>query len=108
MLNELDKELERRGLPFVRYAADSMIFCKSKRAAMRVKESVTKFIEGKTIPQGEQGKDGRLVCAWCEIPRLLLLCIQRQMPTDGASQIQSKDESPTKRAYESEQWMGIC
>ncbi len=33
MLNELDKELERRGLPFVRYADDSMIFCKSKRAA---------------------------------------------------------------------------
>jgi len=38
---------ERRGLPFVRYADDSMIFCKSKRAAMRVKESTTRFIEGK-------------------------------------------------------------
>ena len=34
MLNELDKELERRGLPFVRYADDSMIFCRSKRAAV--------------------------------------------------------------------------
>ena len=45
MLNELDKELERRGLPFVRYADDSMIFCKSKRAAMRVKESITRFID---------------------------------------------------------------
>ena len=45
MLNELNKELERRGLPFVRYADDSMIFCKSKRAAMRVKESITWFIE---------------------------------------------------------------
>ena len=41
-----DKELERRGLPFVRYADDSMIFCKSKRAAMRVRESITRFIEG--------------------------------------------------------------
>ena len=47
MLNELDKELTRRGLPFVRYADDSMIFCKSKRAAKRVKNSVTRFIEGK-------------------------------------------------------------
>lgn len=46
MLNELDKELERRGLPFVRYADDSMVFCKSKRAARRVKESITRFIEG--------------------------------------------------------------
>ena len=47
MLNELDRELTNRGLPFVRYADDSMIFCKSKRAARRVKESVTRFIEGK-------------------------------------------------------------
>ena len=51
MLNELDKELTSRGLPFVRYADDSMIFCKSKRAAKRaakrVKESVTRFIERK-------------------------------------------------------------
>ena len=46
MLNELDKELERRGLPFVRYADDSMIFCKSKRAARRVRESISRFIEG--------------------------------------------------------------
>ncbi|MBD3592921.1 group II intron reverse transcriptase/maturase [Bacteroides sp. GM023] len=46
MLNELDKELERRGHPFVRYADDAMIFCKSKRAVQRVKESITRFIEG--------------------------------------------------------------
>ena len=45
MLNELDKELERRGLRFVRYADDSIIFCKSKRAAHRVSKSVTAFIE---------------------------------------------------------------
>ncbi len=45
MLNELDKELERRGHPFVRYADDCMIFCKSKRAAERTKESTTRFIE---------------------------------------------------------------
>lgn len=45
MLNELDKELERRGHPFVRYADDAMIFCKSKRAAWRVKANITRFIE---------------------------------------------------------------
>ena len=33
MLTELDRELERRGLPFVRYADDCVIFCKSPRAA---------------------------------------------------------------------------
>ena len=47
MLNELDKELARRGHPFVRYADDSMIFCKTKRSAERVRESITKFIEGR-------------------------------------------------------------
>lgn len=47
MLNELDKELERRGHRFVRYADDCMIFCKSKRAAERVCHSITKFIEEK-------------------------------------------------------------
>ena len=45
MLHELDMELERRGLRFIRYADDCLIFCKSKRACNRVKESITKFIE---------------------------------------------------------------
>ena len=36
MLNELDKELEARGLNFVRYADDCMIFVKSEKAANRV------------------------------------------------------------------------
>lgn len=47
MLNELDRELERRGHRFARYADDCMIFCKSKRAAMRACESIVRFIEGK-------------------------------------------------------------
>lgn len=34
MLNELDKELASRGHSFVRYADDSMIFCKSKKASI--------------------------------------------------------------------------
>lgn len=47
MLNELDKELEKRGLRFVRYADDCMIFCRSLRAAGRVQASITRYIEGK-------------------------------------------------------------
>jgi group II intron reverse transcriptase/maturase len=45
MLNELDKELERRGHRFVRYADDVMIFCRTRRSAQRVLASVTKYIE---------------------------------------------------------------
>ncbi len=47
MLNELDKELERRGLHFVRYADDCLIFVKSEMAAVRVMRSVTSWIERK-------------------------------------------------------------
>ena len=47
MLNELDKELERRGHRFVRYADDCMIFCRSKKSAERTLENILPFIEGK-------------------------------------------------------------
>ena len=47
MLNELDKELEARGLNFVRYADDCIILVKSERAANRVLSSITKYIEKK-------------------------------------------------------------
>jgi len=47
LLDELDNELERRGHHFVRYADDCNIFLKSKSAANRVKESITRFTERK-------------------------------------------------------------
>ena len=47
MLNELDKELERRGHIFVRYADDCMIFCKSRKSAERTLKKILPFIEGK-------------------------------------------------------------
>ncbi|MBU9722082.1 MULTISPECIES: group II intron reverse transcriptase/maturase [Bacillaceae] len=47
MLNELDMELENRGLRFVRYADDCIIMVKSEMAAKRVMRSVTKFINEK-------------------------------------------------------------
>jgi len=47
MLNELDKELEKRGHPFVRYADDLVIFCKSKRSAERTLANIVPYIENK-------------------------------------------------------------
>ncbi len=47
MLNELDKELERRGHRFVRYADDCMIFCKSRKSAERTLQNILPYIEGK-------------------------------------------------------------
>jgi len=47
MLNELDKELEERGLHFIRYTNDCIILICSKKSAERVMAPVTKFIEKK-------------------------------------------------------------
>ena len=47
MLNELDKELERRGHRFVRYADDCMIFCKSRKSAERTLQNILPYIEKK-------------------------------------------------------------
>lgn len=47
MLNELDKELERRGIRFVRYADDIMLFARCKRSAARIMAHILPFIENK-------------------------------------------------------------
>lgn len=47
MLNELDKELEKRGLRFVRYADDCVIAVRSETSAKRVMYSITDWIERK-------------------------------------------------------------
>lgn len=47
VLNELDKELSKRGHKFVRYADDFSIYVGTKRSAHRVMRSITRFVEGK-------------------------------------------------------------
>jgi RNA-directed DNA polymerase len=47
MLHELDKELNKRGHKFVRYADDCSIYVRSEKSAQRVMESITKYIEKK-------------------------------------------------------------
>lgn len=47
VLDDLDRELEKRGLRFVRYADDCNIYVRSERAGKRVMESISRFIERK-------------------------------------------------------------
>ena len=58
MLNELDKELGRRGHRFVRYADDCMIFCKSRKSALRTLENIIPFIEEKLFLKVNRKKRG--------------------------------------------------
>ena len=46
-LDEFDKEYEKRGVPCVRYADDIVLLARSKRAAERLLETSTKYLEGK-------------------------------------------------------------
>ena len=56
VLDELDQELERRGLSFCRFADDCNIFVRSHKAAERVMRSVTQFIEKKLKLKVNQDK----------------------------------------------------
>ena len=56
VLDELDKELEKRGLSYVRYADDFQIYVKTKRSAERVKVNVTRFIEKQLRLKVNEGK----------------------------------------------------
>ncbi|HEV2292145.1 MAG TPA: group II intron reverse transcriptase/maturase [Gemmatimonadales bacterium] len=58
MLDDLDKELERRGHRFVRYADDVRIYVRSERAAQRVLETVSAFVEGVLKLKVNRAKSG--------------------------------------------------
>lgn len=45
LLDELDKDLEKRGHAFIRYADDCNIYVKSRKAGIRTLESVERYVE---------------------------------------------------------------
>ena len=62
VLDELDKELEKRGHLFVRYADDCNIYVKSKASGERVLQSISRFIERKLKLKVNQEKSGVRRC----------------------------------------------
>lgn len=63
VLDELDKELERRGHSFCRYADDSNVFVSSRKAGERVLDSLTDFIERKLKLKVNREKSGVRHCS---------------------------------------------
>ena len=57
-LDELDKELERRGLKFARYADDCNIYVSSEKAAKRAKENITAWLKRKLRLEVNESKSG--------------------------------------------------
>jgi len=58
LLNELDKQLEKRGHLYVRYADDFSIYLRSEKAAKRVFNSIENFLEGKLCLPINKEKSG--------------------------------------------------
>ena len=56
VLDDLDKELERRGHTFCRYADDAQVYVKTERAAQRVLASLTDYVEGRLKLKVNRGK----------------------------------------------------
>jgi RNA-directed DNA polymerase len=65
VLDDLDKELERRGLRFCRYADDCNIYVRSRRAGERVMASVSRFLTNRLKLKERGGLPGR-----AQVPRL--------------------------------------
>ena len=72
VLNELDGELARRGLRFVRYADDCNIFVRSERAGQRVMASIRGFLETRMRLQVNEEKSGVRATRRGSIPGLQL------------------------------------
>ena len=110
ILNELDHELERRGHRFVRYADDMVIFYKSKASAADAGTHHTVH-RGKTLPESEQGEDGRGVCGKDKVSRIRVLQGKERFRHEGARQIRRQDAGegkgahrPRKRLRTKEEW----
>jgi RNA-directed DNA polymerase len=66
LLDDFDKELEKRNHRFVRYADDFLILVKSKRAAHRVMQSVTRFLQRKLKLEVNESKSHVIKACDCE------------------------------------------
>lgn len=107
MLNELDKELERRGHKFVRYADDALIFCRSRRGAERVRKSITRFIEASLHLRVNKEKTVSAYVGKVKYLGYTFGVAKRRVPSSSSCQIQSKAAPQAERADSQKQWMGL-
>jgi group II intron reverse transcriptase/maturase len=94
VLDELDRELARRGHRFVRYADDAKIYVRSERAGKRVMASVSRFIEGRLRLTVNRQKSavGR-----SEERHFVGFCLRRE-PEDGTVHVLLSERSKKRLA----------
>ena len=97
VLDELDKELEKRGLSFCRYADDCNIFVKSKFAANRAMENITKFIEKKLKLKINKSKSKVALSRNVKFLGMTIAAKKIQISKESMQRAMSKLKSLTKR-----------
>ena len=98
VLDELDQEMESRGLKFVRYADDVKIFAGSEKAAQRIKENITHYIEGKLLLKVNEQKSR--ICRGYELNFLghcLLYDNQIGLSKESEARLKAKVKTITQR-----------
>lgn len=73
MINELDKELGRRGHRFVRYVDNVLIFCKSRKSVERTLENIITYIEEELFLKVEPGQNSSVACKQDKISGIYIL-----------------------------------
>lgn len=108
VLDELDKELERRGLSYVRYADDIKIFVSTKRSAERVKQRISRYITTKLKLKVNEQKSR--VCKGYELNFLghsLLKNGSLGLSRDSEKRLRSKVRQITRRNRAVNMWQMI-
>ena len=90
VLNELDQELEKRGLKFCRWADDSLILVKSERAANRVMEGIIRYLEDELkLPVN---KEKSKVCKIKDATFLSFQMLRGKIRVSGKARTKFKDK----------------
>ena len=97
LLNELDRELERRGHHFVRYADDANIYVRSPRAGTRTMNSVERFLNQRlklTLNRGKSRVAGAWICdylgygmSWHQQPRFRIATLSLRRLRDRLKEL---------------------
>ena len=96
-LHQLDMELSRRGLRFIRYADDISIFCNSLSSAQMIKENICRYIENRLLLEVNQTKTNVLLATECKILGFSFYKEQNQyksyVPNKSVSKLKEKIHS---------------
>jgi RNA-directed DNA polymerase len=107
VLDELDKELTKRGHSFVRYADDSSIYVRSEKAAQRVRASITRYIEEQLLLKVNETKKKNQSPTSKYVIRFFILPTKREMGDTDSNKINRTHHRKMQSINPTQRWH-IC